>query len=231
MILFQHAIFIIGLVTVAMNGNCSAAENLPSARPATGITEFSDYRLLDHTISIQNIRAGNQDPSGVNDYYFTSKLVGFVSEPNPEDDKEKRSISLDEKNFGSVKLNALDHWESNPKLNSIIQTDITGDAIRKLTSEVMIKYEVDEKNVIIRLDISLYEKNKKYFFLGEDQLVSKGSYFTVPPQGSFTPVRVDSQLILQDGKSTSVTVNVKYKSPFVAEKKSAPSTTRLPNKK
>ena len=47
----------------------------PQLNPPTGAAEMVDYSLLDHTVSIQSIRAGNQDESGLNDYYFTLKIV------------------------------------------------------------------------------------------------------------------------------------------------------------
>jgi hypothetical protein len=199
--------------------------------PVSNSAEFTDYSLLDHKVSVQNMRAGNQDESGLNDYFFTATMVGIVVDSHQEATKEEKSFGLPPVNFGNLQLKALDRWESNPKLKQTIEMNISGDDIRKFIAEIMVKFAVEEKDVAVRVDLALFEKNKKFYFFGEDQKIAVASYFPVPSKGAFAQQRQDNQLLMQDGKSTFVNFFIKYKTPLLPEKKLGASTPNVTNKK
>ena len=76
--------------------------------------ELRDYTLMDHEIILSQLRAGNHDKEGKNDYYFHATIYGVLS--TPEERKlefaEKKKIERDLGKFGEVSIEALMHWEA-----------------------------------------------------------------------------------------------------------------------
>ncbi len=170
-----------------------------------------DYENLDHTLSVQSLRAGSHDPSGTNDYYFTAvmhTLINSSDERNLEFQKRKK-LTQDLGTFAETQLEALKTWKADGKDNGK-SLSILGDNIRKLAAQSMQEFKITESEVAVMVEISMFEKAKKYFFLGEDTLIAKTEYFPIS-QTKFEKTS-DTELTLQDDKGTHVILGIKYKS-------------------
>jgi hypothetical protein len=86
---------------------------------------------------------------------------------------------------------------------------IAGDAIRKLAAQSMQEFKITEAEVAVMVEVKMFEKAKKYFFLGEDTLIAKTEYFPIS-QTKFEKT-TDTELTLQDDKGTNVILSIKYK--------------------
>jgi len=171
-----------------------------------------DYESLDHVISIQSLRAGSHDPSGTNDYYFTSSLHTLINssdERNLEFQKRKK-LTLDLGKFAETQLESLKTWKSDGKGDAEKSLPVLGDAIRKLAAQAMQEFKVTESEIAVMIEISMFEESKKYFFFGEDTLIAKTEYFPIS-QTKFEKT-TDTDLVLQDDKGTHVVIAIRYKS-------------------
>jgi hypothetical protein len=211
------AVAIFAARALAADQPAAPAANVEPAASTGKYEDLVNFSLLDHTLSLTSIRSGNQDSSGTNQYYFTTQLIGAVG--SMSDAKSEESVLGEEQTIGALELKALTHWEANPKEGRQVVTEITGDELRNLTSQVMQKFSVDERNVFVGVQVRLYESNKKFRFFGDDILVAKVVYFPIPKRGAFSKMRQDELLTLTDGKSTFVTLATKYKSPLVDSSK------------
>ena len=172
---------------------------------------YHDYDSLDHTLSIQTLRAGSHDPSGTNDYYFTANMYTLINssdERNLEFDKRKK-LPLDLGTFAETQLESLKVWKPEGKDNAGKSLIIAGDAIRKLAAQSMQEFKITEAEVAVMIEVKMFEKAKQYFFLGEDTLIAKTEYFPIS-QTKFEKT-VDTELTLTDDKGTNVVLSVKYK--------------------
>lgn len=172
---------------------------------------YHDYDNLDHTLSVQSLRAGSHDPSGTNDYYFTANMYTLINssdERNLDFDKRKK-IPLELGTFAETKLESLKVWKPENKDDTNKSLAIAGDAIRKLAAQSMQEFNITEAEVAVMVEVKMFEKAKKYFFLGEDTLIAKTEYFPIS-QTKFEKT-ADTELTLQDEKGTNVILAVKYK--------------------
>lgn len=189
----------------------ASAEPTVTAKSAVEASHLVNYEKLDHILSVEHIRAGNQDEDGTNDYYLTFNLHGIAnSSPNTKD-PEPRSMSLSEEYLGATRMKALDHWNADRKAGRVIETEIRGDTVRSLISQAMKKFAADEADISVRVDVTLYEQNKRYYVLTDNKKIGQTSYDIVPAKGAFTQPFQDGQYQISDGKSTLVKLAVKYK--------------------
>ena len=172
-----------------------------------------DYDSLDHVLSIQSLRSGSHDPSGTNDYYFTAvmhTLINSSDERNMEFEKRKK-ITLDLGKFAETQLDSLKTWKPDGKTDGGKSLPVSGDAIRKLAAQSMQEFKITEAEIAVMIEIKMFEKAKKYFFLGEDTLIAKSEYFPIS-QTKFEKT-ADTELTLQDDKGTHVILGIHYKTP------------------
>lgn len=177
-----------------------------SAEDAEGLI---DYTKLDHTISLESLRAGNHDAKGNNEYLFSVSLHGMViSKEEREKGFEKRNkISLDQGTFAPKPLKPLSQWEpSDPRPN----VKISGDTVRQLTADVMRQYNVSEARVSILVEIKMLEKNKKYFVLNDDRLIGTTHYYVIPETMPHAPEAKNQKLTISDDLGTLVSIKVEY---------------------
>lgn len=178
-----------------------------SARSAEALL---DYETLSHAVSIDSLRAGSHDPSGTNDYYFVADMYSLINsseERNLEFAKRKK-IKVELGNFGETKIDSLKTWKSDGKDNGKTLS-IAGDAIRKLAAQSMQEFKVQESEVAVMVEITMFEKAKKYYFFGEDTLIAKTEYFPIS-QTKYEKTH-DHDLTLQDDKGTQVIIKIHYK--------------------
>jgi hypothetical protein len=169
-----------------------------------------DYETLSHAVSIESLRAGSHDPSGTNDYYFVADMYSLVNsseERNLEFAKRKK-IKIELGNFGETQIDSLKTWKSDGKVNDKTLT-IAGDTIRKLAAQSMQEFKVQESEIAVMVEITMFEKAKKYYFFGEDTQIAKTEYFPIS-QTKYEKTN-DHDLTLQDDKGTQVILRIHYK--------------------
>ena len=196
---------IFATILVTFLGSLAIAEG---QKPAP---TYHDYDNLNHTLSVQSLRAGSHDPSGTNAYYFTANMYSVINssdERNLEFEKRKK-LTLELGNFAETQLESLKVWKPENKDDSSKSMTIAGDAIRKLAAQSMQEFKITEAEVAVMVEVKMFEKAKKYFFLGEDTLIAKTEYFPIS-QTKFEKT-TDTELTLQDDKGTNVILSIKYK--------------------
>ena len=182
-----------------------------------GTKPYIEYSLLSHQISVTRLRAGNHDPEGNNEYYFRVIARGLV---NRTDEKKKemadrKHIVLDLGTFCRINLPSLSTWRPDEKKESIeFKLGVEGTRLRALTAQMMTKYKVTEDEVAIQIQVQMWEKNRKYYFLESDQQVSTLEYFPVPYTPSNDKPRMDLDLTIKDELGTSVLVEIRYDQPM-----------------
>ncbi|MEZ4743774.1 MAG: hypothetical protein R3B45_15235 [Bdellovibrionota bacterium] len=104
--------------------------SLYAQKNAISSRKYLDYSQLSHEIEIMSIRAGNQDDSGTNQYYFTTNFTARKQGENTKD-KNSNEMTINGETFGSVELKSLDRWVANKKNGNLLQIKISGDKLRK----------------------------------------------------------------------------------------------------
>lgn len=189
----------------------------PRSEALAADSEPRDYQQLIHTLQVSSLRAGNHDPSGVNDYYFVATMYGLLNsseERNLPLDKRKQLV-VDLGSFGDTQIEALKAWQHDDKAQNPKQLRIEGNAIRELTARTMTEFNVAEADVAVMVEVALWERAKRFVFFGEDYKVGKVDYFPVP-QTTFeqaASLRVDTTLTISDDKGTLVKLAVTYDNP------------------
>ncbi|MDQ3235278.1 MAG: hypothetical protein M3Q07_26000, partial [Pseudobdellovibrionaceae bacterium] len=143
---------------------------------------FIDYDKLDLTVSIKALRSGNQDPSGLNTYYF--KLTAYalpilkeeVKKPFAERLKIEREVGL----FGELEIKSLKNWVPDKKPNPLFAIALNGDLIREIAAETMRQYKVAEDGLSVICRIELFERSRKFGFWGDDQRVGDVTFPIFP---------------------------------------------------
>ena len=188
-------------------------------------SRIKDYGTLDHSIFLKSLRAGNHDKNGNNEYYFQLTIIGMLDLESEHllDFKDKQKIVQNYKDFGHLELPAFTNYLEDSKGKNLIKTQVKGDDIRELVRRVMneLKHNKDQsipENLVgIMIRISLYEKEKRYFFLDNDSLVGELDYFPIPFSSFEKKLYEDSQLNLNDSKGLNVMLEVKYDKNIVSE--------------
>lgn len=171
-----------------------------------------DYETLSHNISVNTLRAGSHDPSGTNDYYFVADMYSLVnsSEERNLEFLKRKKIKVELGSFGETSIESLKTWRFDGKEGDKT-LEVAGDAIRKLAAQSMQEFKILESEVAVMVEITMFEKAKKYYFFGEDTLIAKTEYFPIS-QTKYEKSH-DSELTLQDDKGTQVVLKIDYKTP------------------
>lgn len=171
-----------------------------------------DYATLTHTISIEMLRAGSHDPSGTNDYFFTVTLYGVLntSEQRNLDFAASKKVVVERGNFGDTHIDSLDVWKPDAKLKNYKEFKIEGNAIRELAANAMTEFKVQESDIAVMVEIAMFEKNKRFIFLGDDTPIAKTSYHPIPATKFDLPLRTNQTLTITDDKGTYVKFLIKY---------------------
>ncbi len=182
-----------------------------------------DYATLAHAVSVTSLRAGAHDDSGTNEYFFAAKMYGLLNsadERNATLDKRKK-IEVDLGTFGETQIVSLGFWRAEGKASVPKELKIDGNQIRELTARVMQEHKVTEAEVAIMMELTMLEKNKKYWFFGEDTKIGSVTYYPVPATKFDTPLATNSELTLTDDKGTLVKLVVTYDKQVGAATKAA----------
>lgn len=172
---------------------------------AEGIEDLIDYNNLDHMILLDQMRAGNHDESGVNNYYFRYQLhaLAVLKEERKKGFKDRRKITITVGDFANLKLKTLAFWQ---KSNLDLSMRIEGETIRKLASDAMREFKVSEQEVAILAQVHLFEKNKRFFILGEDTMIGLAQYFIIPESIPHKPLIENSKISITDDLGTHATL-------------------------
>lgn len=179
--------------------------------------EAIDYRNLSQSIKLNTLRAGNHDASGHNDYYFTITVHALASTPEEQhkDFKDRQKVSLEPKNFGELKLDALSFWQQ----DNDVTVQIDGDEIRRIVAEAMTKFQLREDQVSIAVELQMFEQSKKWLVLSNDLLVGREMYFVLQETAPRLPTKKAFTLQIEDKVGTKAVFQVNYVDPHAKVKK------------
>lgn len=183
-----------------------------------------DYDLIQHTISVEELRAGVHDERGVNDYFFKVTAYGVANSPEERTKpvEERKSIPAEIGTFGDSTLNSLSYWRHDAADKEGKTIVVEGNVIRELAAGAMRTFELPETQIAVMVVVELYERNKKYLFFGSDTYVAKVAYFPIPWSNYDLPSRTNLALVISDDKGSNVQIKVRYDKPieknFIAAK-------------
>ncbi len=177
---------------------------------AFGAEKPIDYQKLDLTVTLTSLRAGNHDASGVNQYYFQTKLYGLpvLKEEIKKPFAERKKSEADLGNFAEIKIESLKFWTPEKKPTSIV---ITGDRMRALIAETMRTGNVPEEETALLVNVSMYAKAKKFGWLGEDLKIGEVTFPVIPETLPHKPNIKNETLAISDKQGTFVELKVEYK--------------------
>jgi hypothetical protein len=179
-----------------------------------------DYRYLTHKITLEKLRAGNHDESGDNEYFFTTELFALVhsEEEIALELGKRKKLTVGMGEFGDVKIKSLQLWDKSDTETESDSLEISGEAIRELTSKMMKEHKTTEDVVTIMVKIKMFEKEKKFGLMGEDALISQANYYPIPPAFFRQADTKQKEITIKDDKGTRVTISVVYEDPTKKKK-------------
>jgi hypothetical protein len=194
--------------------------------PLLGKSEetFIDYDKLDLIVTIKSLRSGNQDPSGVNSYYFklTADALLILKEEVKKTFTERLKIEREIGEFGVIEIKSLKNWLPDKKPNPLFSIALSGDTIREIAAETMHTFKVAEDGVSIICKIELFERSKKFGFWGDDLTVGEVTFPIIPETLPHGPRIENRELTITDKLGTQVRLSVVFK---FAEEKAASAKT------
>lgn len=184
-----------------------------SANKNQALQEPLNYASLSHTVSLRTLRAGSHDDSGASEYYFSVELFTLINtaeERNLSQEKRKK-MSLVLGQFGETSIESLAFWNEDVKKGDIKSFNIDGNTIRELAAKTLRSFSIQETELTVMIEISMYKKQKKMLLFGDDVKLATTSYFPIPPTKFDAPLRTNQMLTLVDNLGTMVKIAVQYK--------------------
>lgn len=183
---------------------------LMPTNPSFGIGEPVNYETLNHEIKVTSLRAGNHDSDNQNIYYLVVTMHALIiaKEEHKLGFEKRKKVSAPMGELGDFQLQPLTFWLKDE--NPVEGVKISGDQLRQLTAQAMREFEVVEEQVAIRVVISMFEREKQWGFLGEDQKVGETLYEAVPEKLPRLPNKKNQDLEMVDDKGMFVKISVSY---------------------
>ena len=187
-------------------------DNQSKIEPKASSHKLLDYEQLSHAIVLDTFRAGNHDPSGLNDYYISVKLIGLI---DSEEEKllelaKKKTYTKELGQFAQMQLSSLSFLKRDEK--KPISFAIHGSQIREVVAMMMTTFAVEENKVAVLALVSLFERQKKYLLLDDDLLIASLQYFPLPYTSADQKLLEDVNLMLADSLGAQGLFHVKYRS-------------------
>lgn len=183
---------------------------------------FFNYKDLSHKISLLKFRAGNHNSdAAIDSYYFKVKLTALIDKDSEHklDLKKRKKLESAIGEFADLKVASLNQFEmTKDQKKKGIFLEVPGDEIRKIVSKMMSMHKIFEHEVGVKVDVSLFKQQKKFFVLNDDKEISSSSYFALPFKSSGFRTRVDRALKLKDKLGTYSQLQVSY-NPLATKKK------------
>ena len=175
---------------------------------ADSLLEHIDYETLTHEIVIEELRGGNHDLSGSNEYFFrvTAHGLPITKEEVGKKTADRKKTSKIIGEFGRCRVKSLSFAKMDDRVNLIIP----GDLVRELTSKAMRDFKVLETRIAALIEIEMYEVDKEFIFFGQDILIGKAQYYVIPETIPHAPSRKNINLRIFDDKGTNVEFLVNY---------------------
>ncbi|WP_141732455.1 hypothetical protein [Oligoflexus tunisiensis] len=202
------------LILLLLSGSAWAKDN----------DAFIDYDKLDLTVTVKALRAGNQDPSGLNSYYFrlTADALPILKEEVKKPFAERLKVERVVGEFAQIEIKSLKNWTPDKKPNPLFSLALKGDLIREIAAETMRQFKVAEEGVSIICRVEMFERSKKFGFWGDDLLVGEATFPIIPETLPHGPRAENRELKIEDDSGTLVRVAVVFK---YAEKKPVATKT------
>lgn len=186
---------------------------LPQNVRAQGSDDHPDYSVLSHKINVSQFRGGNHDSSGANEYYFNIDMFAIlIDKKESKKEWEKRQkIPTRIGEIGDYRLNALSYWtKKQQEAEKIEPIEVRGEQIRELVSAAMKEFKVEEIKIAIKMEISLWEREKSFGLFGEDVRIGETTYYAIPETLPRRANSKDLKLAITDDKGTLVEIAVRY---------------------
>jgi hypothetical protein len=164
-------------------------------------------------VSIRTLRAGSHDDSGSSEYYFNVDLYTLVNtaeERNLTLEKRKK-MTLNLGQFGETSIDSLAFWNEDLKKGEIKSFSVDGNIIRELAAKTLRSFSIQESELTAMIEISMYKKQKKMFFFGDNIKLAATNYYPIPPTKFDAPIRTNQTLTLVDAMGTMVKLSIQYK--------------------
>lgn len=178
-----------------------------------GDDTFIDYDRLDLTVTMKALRSGNQDPGGVNTYYFklTAHALPILKEEVKKPFAERLKIEREVGEFGMIEIKSLKHWTPDKKPNPLFSIALSGDLIREIAAETMRKFKVAENGLSVICRVELFERSKKFGIIGDDFKVGEATFPIIPETLPHGPRIENTELTIDDDLGTYVKLSVVFK--------------------
>lgn len=111
-------------------------------------------------------------------------------------------------NFGEKILPALSIWT--PQDDKRPFFSFQGDKVRRLTAKAMRQFKVKEEQIALLIEIAMIEKNKKFFFLADNEIILKETYYLIPETLPHKADTKNKSFNLKDEKGTYVSIQVMF---------------------
>lgn len=183
-----------------------------------------DYQSLDFTLTVKALRAGNHDSSGINKYFFVTKIYGLpiLKEDLKKPFADRKKSEADLGKFAELEIESLKYWTPEKKPSSSRLT-VSGDKIRSLISEVMRTFSIAEDQTSIKVVTTMYEMEKKFGWFGDDTKVGEAEFDIVSESLPRTAKTDDKTLTITDAQGTYVEIALDFKQNVSDKKEAEPA--------
>ncbi|MFW7377478.1 MAG: hypothetical protein ACOH5I_01560 [Oligoflexus sp.] len=184
--------------------------SIPAQAQSLKMEDLIDYSTLNHSITIESIRADNHDKSGENQYFFVVNVHALAvrSEDRRKSFAERAKVTKEMGRFGAATIKSLSFWRPEEERQPTLS--INGDTIRKLISDAMREFQIPEQQVAVMTEIQMFEENKQFIFIGEDTLVGEVSYYIIPEVLPHRPILDNKKLEISDTLGAFVNLRLKF---------------------
>jgi len=144
--------------------------------------ELIEYSKFDHSVVIDDLRSGNHDEDGTNEYQFKFLLKVYKKPPTIIDPRKKKAKveikvfkDIDLGEIPKIEIPVLTRWKPSASQKEQFTLDFSGDSLRQEVAQFMNTEGVKESEVRARMKITLLEKGLIPYF-HEDTLLSSFTY-------------------------------------------------------
>ena len=219
------------LATESVGAGAGLAASEPAAAGGPTIeADALDYETLSQVLAIESLRAGSHAGKEPQDYVFEVSMFGLLSTPEERQMEFARRKQLREVlgRFGGTHMEPLAIWRPDEKLKDYKEFKIAGRAIRELVARAMQEFSVKEAEIMVRVEVAMLRRIKRYLVLGDDARVAAVTYDPIPATKFDVPMRTNQPLAISDERGTVVKLALRYETPAVRPKAASDASAKTP---